>query len=347
MALKTYLVTNDLEERHAWDQFVRSSSDGTVFHLIAWRRVVEDVFRHSAHYLMAADDGVIHAVLPLFEVWGLLAGHVLISVPYGVYGGLCGADPVARALLIDEARNLSQRRKVRYVEFRHLYGPVPGLPTTSFFDTLIKPMDANPEVNFGAIPRKRRAMIRQGIRHGLETRQGWEPLAEFYDIYARNRRRLGSPPFSRRLFEAIRIHFGDEAQLLTVWRDGRMVGGVISFFYQGRVMPYYGAALPEAYALAPNDFMYWKLMSESCQAGFRLFDFGQSHSGSGSYHFKLNWGFRPEPLSYQYLLSNGCRMPNNGPLSSHLRPFVSVWKHLPLPVTKWIGPALTRRLPLH
>src|SRR5215510_713129 len=244
------LGTDSLREERAWDRFVRSSRDGTVFHLTTWKRVVEVVFRHTPYYLLAAESGEIRGVLPLFEVWGLVSGHVLISVPYGVYGGLCGADPAARELLLTAAGELAERRRVRYVELRHLYDPVPGLPTNSLFSTFVKPIDANLEVNFAAIPRKQRRMIRQGIKYGLEGRRGWEPLTEFYETYARSRRRLGSPPFSRQLFETIRTHFGKEAQLLTIWHEGRMVAGVISLFYQDRVMPYYGAALPEAFSLA-------------------------------------------------------------------------------------------------
>src|SRR5689334_23926449 len=45
-----------------------------------------------AHYLVARAGTDVRGVLPLFEIRGLRAGHVLLSVPYGVYGGLCGED---------------------------------------------------------------------------------------------------------------------------------------------------------------------------------------------------------------------------------------------------------------
>jgi hypothetical protein len=37
------LATNSLEGEGAWDRFVGSSPNGTVFHLSAWKRVVEEV----------------------------------------------------------------------------------------------------------------------------------------------------------------------------------------------------------------------------------------------------------------------------------------------------------------
>ena len=329
-----------------WDEFVRSSDDGTVFHLSAWKRVVAEVFRHTPHYLAAVEDGKIRGVLPLFEVRGLLSGHVLISVPYAVYGGLCGSDPAARHALLDEARALGQRRRIRHIELRHLHNPEASLPTKPLYVTFARTLDPDPEVNFGLVPRKQRRMVRQGTKNGLEGRRGWEFLPEFYEIFAVSRRHLGSPPFPVRLFESIRDHFGKEAGLLTIWHEGRMTAGVISLFYRDRIMPYYGGSLPQGFRLAVNDFMYWELMREACEAGYRTFDFGRSREGSGSYDFKRHWGFEPSPLAYQYQMVRGSEIPNVSPSNPKLRMFIESWKRLPLPVTKRLGPPLTRWLPL-
>jgi FemAB-related protein (PEP-CTERM system-associated) len=210
----------------------------------------------------------------------------------------------------------------------------------------MKTLDPDPEANLKVVRRKQRAEVRQGIKSGLEARREWDLLPAFYEVYATNRKRLGSPPFPRRLFEAVRDHFGKESQLLTVWHEGRMLSGVISLFYKDQVVPYYGAALEEGFALGVNDFMYWELMRESCVNGYRVFDFGRSREGSGPYNFKRHWGFEPTPLAYQYVLVNGRTIPNLSPSNPRLRLFIETWKRMPTPVTKWVGPVLTRWLPL-
>ena len=341
-----YLATQNRDEEALWDNFIRRSPNGTVFHLSAWRRAVEEVFRHTPHYLVASVGNEIRAALPLFEIYGVLSGRILVSVPYAVYGGLCGTDPVARKALLEEGQQLAVRQRIRYVELRHLNDPEPGLLTKSLYVTFVKLLAAEPEANMEAIPRKQRRMVRVGLKNGLEARRGWEHLGHFFDIFVANKRRLGSPSFPLQLFEAVRTHFGKEAELLTVWHEGKMVAGVISFFYGDRVMPYYGAALDEAFRLAVNDFMYWEVMRESCVGGYRVFDFGRSREGTGAYDFKHHWGFEPQPLAYQYLLMNGNAMPNLSPSNPRLRLFIEAWKRLPLPITKWVGPALTRWLPL-
>ena len=46
-----------------------------------------------------------------------------------------------------------------------------------------------------------------------------------------------------------------------------------------------------ARVLAANDFMYWEVMRRASERGYRVFDFGRSKVGTGSYAFKCNWGF--------------------------------------------------------
>jgi FemAB-related protein (PEP-CTERM system-associated) len=346
MTLTARMLSNDSDDAAAWDRFVNASSEGTIFHLLAWKRVVQEVFHHVPRYLLAVDGDDIKGILPLFEVRGLLTGRVLVSTPYAVYGGLCTTSPEADGVLLSAAQDLATRHRARYVEFRQLGHPRNDLPTKHLYSTFVRPLDADPEVNFAAVPRKQRRMIRQGNKHGLVARQGWEFLREFYDIFLVSRRHLGSPPFPLQLFESIREHFGKQAQLLTVWHHERAVAGVVSLFFEDRVMPYYGAALPSAFALAANDFMYWEVMREACVAGFRQFDFGRSRAGSGSYDFKRHWGFEPQPLAYQYLLRNGNGMPNISPSNPKLQILIRGWQRIPLPVTRWLGPPLTRWLPL-
>ena len=346
MTLTARILSNQPSDEAAWDRFVASSADGTIFHTIAWKRVVHEVFRHRPHYLLATDGQDIHGVLPLFQVRGILTGRVLVSTPYSVYGGLCGASPEAARVLIDEAQALATRRGARYVELRH-YGQTHGdLPTKALYSTFVRPLDADPEVNFNAVPRKQRRMIRQGSKHGLVARQGWEFLKDFYEIFLVSRRHLGSPAFPLRLFESIRDRFDKQAQLLTIWHQEQPVAGVISLFHGDRVMPYYGAALPSAFALAANDFMYWEVMREACLAGYRKFDFGRSREGSGAFDFKRHWGFEPEPLAYQFILNKGVQIPNFNPSNPKLQLFINGWKRLPVAVSRRLGPPLTQWLPL-
>ena len=51
----------------AWDDFVQRCPEATFFHRIGWRSIIEDVFRHSTHYLVAERPGAIAGVHAVFR----------------------------------------------------------------------------------------------------------------------------------------------------------------------------------------------------------------------------------------------------------------------------------------
>jgi FemAB-related protein (PEP-CTERM system-associated) len=341
--VKIHHLANEFVE---WDAFVRSTPGGSPFHLTAWKRAVQSAFGHRPHYLMAAGGAGLEGVLPLFEVRGLSGGRGLVSVPYGVYGGVCAATEEACSALVGAARDLAGRIGAGYVELRHrVQQEIDGLPTKGLYVTFARAISGNDEENLNAIPRKQRRMTRQGVKHGLQAEFGLQHLDAFWHVYAESVRDLGSPVFPRRLFRAIAHEFGKDCEVLTIWKDGRMVSGVLSLLYEGEILPYYGGARAEALPYAVNDFMYWELMSHAAKIGCRTFDFGRSREGTGAYHFKRHWGFEPVPLPYQYILTAGHEMPNLSPSNPKMRLAVETWKRLPLPLTKIVGPLATRYLP--
>jgi hypothetical protein len=90
--------------------------------------------------------------------------------------------------------------------------------------------------------------------------------------------------------------------------------------------------------------MYWELMRYGCEHGYKLFDFGRSKADTGSFHFKRHWGFTPDPLAYQYHLVKLKELPNNSPSNPKYKKRIELWRKLPLPVTKVIGPHIAKYL---
>ena len=58
----------------------------------------------------------------------------------------------------------------------------------------------------------------------------------------------------------------------------------------------------------------------------------------------LTWGFEPQPLYYEYYLVKGKEVPDISPLNPKYEVFINIWRRLPLPVTKFIGPHIIKNL---
>src|SRR5438874_2109745 len=200
------------------------------------------------------------------------------------------------------------------------------------------------DANLLAIPRKQRAMVRKGIGHGLESRIDSD-VDTFFALYADNVHRHGTPPLSKRYFQALLKGFDRDCEVLTVTEPGgRAVSSVLSFYFRDEVLPYYAGDVAAARDLAANDFKYWELMRRACERGLRVFDYGRSKKGTGSYDFKKNWGFVPTPLAYEYALVTRSAIPQNNPLNPKYRAMIATWRRLPRPVVDVLGPMLVKSL---
>jgi len=328
----------------AWDAFVRQHAEATFFHRIGWREVYEHVFAHRTHYLLAERDGQVTGVLPLVELKSLLFGHSLVSLPFALYGGVAAADAATGAELTRCAVELARSLKVQHLEMRNSVVREPGWQRQGLYVTFRKRLLPDAQANLLAIPRKQRAMVRKAMGRGL-TDQIDDRVDCFFDLYADNQHRHGTPPQSRRYFEALKRTFGDDCEVLTVLGpDGRAVSSVMSFYFRDEVLPYYAGDLPAARDLAANDFKYWSLMRRACERGLQVFDFGRSKRDTGSFDFKHNWGFEPTDLQYEYFLLGRESVPQNNPSNPRYQKAIALWRRLPRVVVNAVGPALARHL---
>ena len=96
-------------DRHCWEEYVRAHPEGTFFHGWSWRAAVHRAFGHRPIYLIARRGDLVCGVLPFFLVKSVVAGRLLVSVPYAVYGGALVDDERTAELLLRETRALARR----------------------------------------------------------------------------------------------------------------------------------------------------------------------------------------------------------------------------------------------
>src|SRR5947208_14088591 len=184
-------------------------------------------------------------------------------------------------------------------------------------------------------------MVRKGMRHGLRSEID-DGIDRLYRIYAESVRNLGTPVFAKSYFRILREEFSTTSDVVTVLSGGKVVAAVLNFYFRDEVLPFYGGGIAAARQLAANDFMYWEVMRMACERGYRVFDFGRSKIGTGSFAFKRNWGFQPTPLVYQYRLAAGHKLPDLSPLNPKFGALIALWKRLPLAVATRLGPLIVR-----
>lgn len=351
-----------------WDQFVYAHEDATFFHRFGWSRVLRSAFGHRTHFLVARNADGVCGVLPLAEVRSLLFGRRLSSLPFAVYGGVLASSPEVADALRQEACALADRLKVGSLELRNRDCADADWPVKELYFTFRKTLESDHQANLKAIPNRQRAMLRKALKEGLYSEETGD-TKRLYRVYSESVRNLGTPVFSRKYLDVLMSEFGDDCRIMMIRqrRNGQPIGaaddqtlladaesanvgdedvaGVMSFYFRGEVLPYYGGSVTRARSIKGcNHILYWELMRRSTAEGCTGFDFGRSKAGTGPYSFKKNFGFVPALMPYEYYLVRDEELPDMNPNNPKYQRLVGIWQKLPLPAANTLGPFIARSL---
>nr|WP_295374956.1 FemAB family XrtA/PEP-CTERM system-associated protein [uncultured Sphingosinicella sp.] len=334
---------NDPAERKRLDAFLDAHPQAELFHRPAWSLAVERGCGQRARYLVSEGREGLQGLLPLTEVRSPLFGSALVSTGFGVGGGIVGDGAEA---LGDAAWSLAQKLGCSTLEVRGGELPADWQRKEGIYVGFARDVPQGDEAILKAIPRKQRAEVRRAQNFTLDVKIGRSAcdLRDHYAVYSESVRNLGTPVFPRSLFNAMLDAFGEDADILTVSKDGRPVASVFSFYFNNTVLPYWGGGTAEARGLRASELMYFELMRHASARGCTRFDFGRSKLGTGPYAFKKNWGFEPTPLVYAVRTADGAAPREINPLSPKYRLQVELWKKLPLWLANRLGPPIARGL---
>lgn len=336
---------SDPEELAELDAFALAQSGAQPFHRPQWSMAVERGCGQRALYLVAGGGGVA-GVLPLTAIRSRLFGSALVSAGFAVGGGILARDEATATALADTAWALAVKRGIPSLELRGGHLPPGWDRREGVYANFARALSQDDDAILGAIPRKQRAEVRRALGFGLEVRIGAAPAdrAAHYRIYSESVRNLGTPVFPRALFAAMLEAFGDDADILTISRNGTPLASVLSLYANGTVYPYWGGGTHDARHWRANDLLYYELMRHAARRGCTRFDFGRSKLGTGAYSFKKNWGFTPEPLVYASRTDGAASVREINPLSPKYRLQVAAWRRLPLWLANRVGPPIARGL---
>ena len=316
-------------------------------HHAAWVSGVADGLNHRSYLIRVVDHDDVVGLLPLMLVKGPIFGRFLVSLPYVNTGGVWAKTESIARTLIDHACDLADQLDVKYLELRH-ESPVQherlNFVRTDKFHMRLQLPDTADEL-LKSFKSKHRSQIKKSADYHLQVDFGGEQfLPEFYSVFARNMRDLGTPVFAKRLFSSLLHEFAGDAEICLVKKEGQTIAAALLVHLADLSEVPSASSLREFNRTNANMLMYWHLLQRTIQRGNRTFDFGRSSESSGTYRFKRQWGATPSPANWQYYVRSGSPE-DMRPDSQGKQRLVKVWQRLPVPLTKWIGPTIVRGIP--
>ena len=195
---------------------------------------------------------------------------------------------------------------------------------------------------------KVRNQVRKAEKSGLVTECGGiELVSDFFEVYSRNMRDLGSPSHSLQFFRVLLEALADRAKIYCTRLDDVVIGAGIVLDNRASLDIPWASSLREYNRLCVNHSLYWKILSDACEAGYEWFHFGRSTIGSGQHRFKKQWGAEEVPLVWLNYVRERKALVTGNPADMGEKFGIAqkIWAKLPLWLTRRIGPRIIRHLP--
>lgn len=330
-----------------WDAFVKRSPHAHAYHQAGWADVIQQSFGHPAQYVYSQDsNGEIDGVLPLVLLRSRLFGRFLVSLPYLNYGGPCASEPSAGARLVEEAVRIARDERAANLELRLTVADGFSLRVKASKVSMRLELPAAADDLWKALASKLRNQVNRPIKEGMIARVGGEEeLDSFHKVFSINMRDLGTPVYGRRFFANVLRAFPASTRICSIYHDGQPVASGLLVGFRGMLEIPWASSLRSMNRLAPNMLLYWSALKYACEAGYRVFDFGRSSPGGGTYRFKEQWGAKPLSLYWHYWLPRDEPLPDLNPANPKYRLAINIWKRLPVGVTRMLGPSIVKNIP--
>lgn len=340
-------LLNDEKLYEGWDSYVKGAGKAGIYHLSAWKNLIEELFGHETFYFYSTNRaGRINGILPIVRLKSGLFGDYGVSMPYFNYGGVVGENFEVERMLLEKACETVRPLGISHIEFRH--DTLHDLPWPVRRDkvTMVLELPETEEALWKGLGAKLRSQIKRPRRENPEVSLGGaELLDDFYRVFAVNMRDLGTPVYPKAFFKRILQAFPEMSRIITVYLRGRPVGAAFLLGFRERLEIPWASTLKEVNRFSVNMLLYWEVLGYAIARGYKRFDFGRCTRGSGTYRFKRQWGASEKPLYWHYWLKEGSRLPGLTPDNPKYKLAISIWQKLPVFVTNLLGPPIVKNLP--
>jgi serine/alanine adding enzyme len=328
-----------------WNNYVANHAAATIYHRYEWQQILKRCYKLSGYYFAAHCNNKIVGVLPLTRHTSRLFGNFMVSMPWYGRGGAIADTPAIEAQLINAAVDFARKVAVDHIEFREEIARE-SLPSQTHKVNMVLDLPGSSEQLWDSFSSKLRAQIKRPQREKSSFLIGGvELMDDFYKVYARNMRDLGSPPHGKGFITQILWDFPDESRLAIVYLDNRPVGGGLLLGKDNTLEIPLASTIRQVNHLSMNMLLYWNILCYAIDRGYQCFDFGRSTRGAGTYRFKRQWGAEAKALHWNYWLHDNGSIPTINPANPKYQAIIWFWKRLPIWLANFIGSRVIRYIP--
>lgn len=336
------------EEEQKWQAFLEKTPH-LVFHTPQYKRFFDAAFRSKILYLAAEEKNEIRALFPVVWIKHPLFSTKLVSTAFLEYGGPCGEAAHVSEIISFLEKEYSTSCK--YLEVRqgaegyeHVLGK--KMQRSREYNRFVLELSGVEDI-WKSLQREKRRAVRKAQKTGVVVREAASAeLSSIYDLYSRNMRAFGSPPFPRSYFASFFEHLVPKqmGKVFGAYVKGQLASFLLGFLYQERIHIVISVSHPEYLTYRTNDATHWHFIKYGIDHGFEFFDFGRVRQDSGQFEYKRKWGAALFDLDHFYLLWRTKTIPQVDPENPKYKLYTRLWRRLPISLTRSVGPWLREGL---
>lgn len=333
-------------ENDLWNAYVNTNPDSSLYHRAEWKDLIQNVFGHDSYYFYACNgNNEIVGILPLVRLKSKLFGDFMVSMPYFNYGGAVANSLLIEQKLLDEANAFARKLGVNHIEYRDDIARE-GLEARTEKVNMILSLPDSSDILWDSFSSKLRSQIKRPMREATDTVIGnTECLDDFYAVFSRNMRDLGTPVYGKDFFRNILKTFPHNSKIVIIRLNNKPVAAAFLLGNNNMLEIPWASTIKDVNHLSINMLLYWEVLKFAIEKQYRTFDFGRSSKDAGTYRFKQQWGAKEKQMYWHYWLPDSARLPELNPSNPKYALVIGVWKRLPVFVTKWLGPFIVKNLP--
>ncbi len=264
--------------------------DKTIFHTVEWGKFLEKIL-HGKIETIESEKGL----LPIFR------GS---SIPLADYCGPVGDVAIPDGVEVFSLKKLPGFKESPFCTFKLVIGG-------KSYEEILKHV----------IHQKTRNMINKAVREGVHVYKvelNKKHLSAYYRLYVSTMLRLNRVPLPMKAFSVLPNIFGEKVELYLAEYNGKFIGGIISFVYNGvshsrndlsdgarnasrpsadgRMHIWSNASASKLSGLGVNNALYAYAIERASELKLNEVDFGSSAIGSSHHFFKKRFGGIETPI---------------------------------------------------
>lgn len=357
----TIIESNSESISEKWEEYVIRNTNSNIYNHPLWFKALEHEFNMKGFILLCLDkQDNIKGVLPLLPTIGLpLRLNDLVttrrysSLPRSPLCGFLADDQKAKRMLLNAAIEKVNKRPKTFLQLKSYSHDIgsecEAIKQFLWRSSYILELPDSPEnIRFGDKKNnhKVKCSVNKAKSLGIEVREAnsENDLKKWYKLYLETMRDHVVADRPYRLFNFLLKNFRQKG-LMTVLLAERntngkkqLLSGSLFFHFNKTFFYSFNGRSQTGLALHANDLIQWEAIHLAVKLGYKEYDMGEvTCNNSGLIQFKLKWGCCARPIyHYYYPFNEKINLTNCG-ISVNSQFKKTIWRKIPLPVTKYWG----------